>query len=89
MTFQQRFLCSQGDRYILNELTNEVAKKFAVKGTVENCEDGRVKIVAEAETNEIDRFVAAIKTSMAGNIKQVERFESAASFEFDNFSARQ
>ena len=68
--------------------TNEIAKRFDVKGTVENCNDGRVKIVAEAETTEIDRFVEAIKTSMAGKIKQLERFESAASFEFENFSVR-
>ncbi len=69
--------------------TNEIAKTFAVKGTVENCDDGRVKIVAEAEASEIDRFVEAIKTSMAGKIKQVSKFESVASFEFENFSVRQ
>ncbi len=69
--------------------TNEVAKRFAVKGTVENCDDGRVKIIVEAESNEIDRFVEAIKSSMAGKIKQVSRFESVASFEFENFSVRQ
>ncbi len=69
--------------------TNEIAKKFAVKGTVENCDDGRVKVIVEAESNEIDHFVEAIKTSMAGKIRQVERFESVASFEFENFSVRQ
>ena len=67
---------------------NEIAKRFAVKGTVENCVDGRVKIIVEAETGEIDSFVEAIKTSMSGQIKRVERFESEPSCEFDNFSAR-
>ena len=67
---------------------NEIAKRFAVKGTVENCEDGRVKIVVEAETGEIDSFVEAVKTSMPGQIKRVERFESEPSCEFDNFSVR-
>ena len=66
--------------------TNEVAKRFEVQGTVENCDDGRVKIVVEAESKVIDSFVEAIKTSMAGKIKQIERFESDASFEFENFS---
>lgn len=67
---------------------NETAKKFAVQGTVENCEDGRVKIVVEAEAAEIDSFVEAIKTSMSGQIRRIERFESEPSYEFDNFSVR-
>jgi len=68
--------------------TNEIAKRFAVKGTVENCDDGRVKIVAEGETGVIDSFVEAVKTSMSGQIKRVERFESEPSYEFVNFSVR-
>ncbi len=67
---------------------NEIAKRFAVKGIVENCEDGRVKIVVEAEKGEIDSFVEAVKTSMSGQIKCVERFESEPSYEFVNFSVR-
>lgn len=68
--------------------TNEIAKKFAVKGTVENCQDGRVKIVVEAESREIDCFIEAVRTSMSGRIKQMERYESEPSLEFENFSVR-
>lgn len=57
-------------------------------GTVENLEDGRVKIVAEGETEEIDRFIQAIAVSTCGKIKEIQRFDSAASSEFVNFSVR-
>ena len=41
----------------------EIARKYAVRGTVENCDDGRVKIIVEAESQEIDRFVEHIQGS--------------------------
>ena len=68
--------------------TNQIAKRFDVKGTVENCQDGRVKIVVEAESTEIDAFVGAIRTSMPGKINKMDRFESEPSNEFGNFSIR-
>ncbi len=68
--------------------TNEIAKGFDVKGTVENCPDGRVKIVVEADSKEIDGFIESIKASMPGKIKQMDRFESEPSHAFENFSIR-
>lgn len=68
--------------------TNEIAKKFAVLGTVENCDDGRVKVIVEADSMEIDRFVDAIHVSMPGHIQKLVRFESEPSHEFENFSVR-
>ena len=67
---------------------NEIAKRFDVKGTVENCPDGRVKIVVEADSKEIDGFIESIKASMPGKIKQMDRFESEPSHAFENFSIR-
>ena len=68
--------------------TLEIAKRFDVTGTVENCDDGRVKVVVEAVADEIDRFIEAIQTSSPGQIRGVERFESAPCHEFTNFSVR-
>ena len=68
--------------------TNEIAKQFEVTGTVENCDDGRVKIVVEGQRVTIDAFIDAIKIAMSGKIKRLDRFETAASSEFDNFSVR-
>ncbi len=68
--------------------TNAIAKKFPMNGTVENCPDGRVKIIVEAESKVIDCFIEAVSTSTAGRIKQMERYESEPSHEFENFSVR-
>jgi acylphosphatase len=65
----------------------EVAKKFSVTGTVQNLNDGRVKVVAEGEIDEIHRFLDAVSQSMTGNVRGDERFESEASAEFENFIA--
>jgi len=70
----------------LRYTTFDTAKEFSVRGTVENLEDGRVKIVVEGDSREIDRFVEAVKTRMSGKIKGIDRFESAPSHEFENFS---
>ncbi|MFN7844453.1 MAG: acylphosphatase, partial [Pirellula sp.] len=67
--------------------TKEVAKKFSVQGTVQNLDDGRVKVVAEGEKDEIHRFLDAVSQSMTGNVKGDERFESDASSEFESFVA--
>ena len=68
--------------------TYEMAKRFAVFGTVENCDDGRVKVVAEGDFNEIGRFIEAITSSTTGQIKKMDRFDSAPIHEFTNFSVR-
>ncbi|MEQ1827053.1 MAG: acylphosphatase [Pirellula sp.] len=66
----------------------EIAKSHLVGGTVENLEDGRVKIIVEGEPDEVDRFVASVQESMAGKIKKMERFSSEPSREFNGFSIR-
>jgi len=68
--------------------SSQIAKNFSVTGTVENCLDGRVKMVVEADSAEIDRFIDAIQISIPGKIQRIERFESEPSHEFGNFSVR-
>ena len=67
--------------------TKELAKKFAVTGTVQNLDDGRVKVVAEGNIKEVNRFLDAVGQSMTGNVRGDERFESDASSEFESFVA--
>lgn len=67
--------------------TKEVAKKFSVTGTVQNLDDGRVKVVVEGQIDEVHRFLDAVGQSMTGNVKGDERFESEASSEFESFVA--
>jgi acylphosphatase len=65
--------------------TSEIAQSFVVSGTVENLDDGRVKIVVEGEHDEIQRFVDEIQTSVPGKIKSIDRFDSEPSGDFDGF----
>ncbi|MEM9915200.1 MAG: acylphosphatase [Planctomycetota bacterium] len=62
--------------------TASVAKNFAVAGSVKNLPDGRVKLVAEGETEQVTAFVDAVQDSMAGNITGVESARSVGTGEF-------
>lgn len=68
--------------------TTEIAQSFVISGTVENLDDGRVKIVVEGERDEIQRFVDEIQTSVSGRIKSIDRFDSEPSGEFDGFAIK-
>jgi acylphosphatase len=68
--------------------TTEIAQSFVISGTVENLDDGRVKIVVEGDRDEIQRFVDEIQTSVSGRIKSIDRFDSEPSGEFDGFAIK-
>jgi acylphosphatase len=68
--------------------THDIAKNFAVTGTVENLDDGRVKIVVEGEAADIDLFLAKVKISAPGEVRKMDRFESEATGEFDAFAIK-
>jgi acylphosphatase len=56
-----------GFRYTCQSL----ARRFELSGHVRNLPDGRVEVVAEGESNEIDAFLAAIQREMDGYIAKV------------------
>ena len=62
-----------------------IARNFRVTGFVRNLPDGRVELVAEGVEAEVDRFLAKITDSMAGNIDHAEENRSAATGEFAGF----
>lgn len=68
--------------------TVRVAERFAVAGWVRNLPDGRVEMVAEADADELDRFIAAIVEAMGRNIRGSEQRSELASGEFDSFTIR-
>lgn len=46
-----------------------IAQGFAVAGFVRNLPDGRVELLAEGESGEVQRFLEAIRRRMAENIE--------------------
>lgn len=59
-----------------------LAKDFAVAGTVENLPDGRVKLVVEGELREIKAFTDAIAQAMQRNIRNADTTDCEATGEF-------
>ena len=46
-----------------------IATRFAVTGFVQNLQDGRVLLVVEAERQEIDNFLGALRTELGRFIR--------------------
>jgi acylphosphatase len=69
--------------------TERIAGNFLVSGYVRNLDDGRVEVVAEGETAELDSFVAAIHGAFGDKIRSVEVSEQVPdSALLDGFSIR-
>lgn len=68
--------------------TRQIAADFQVAGFVENLPDGRVRLVCEGPSGEVDRFVTAINGQMGGFIRSVQSSREAASGEFNSFFIR-
>ncbi|MCM8805109.1 MAG: acylphosphatase [Candidatus Omnitrophica bacterium] len=63
-----------------------IANDYDVKGWVRNLPDGRVEIVAEAEPQELEKFVEMMKRSYLGlNIHYINIEKEQATGEFKNF----
>ena len=64
----------------------QIADRFAVTGYVENLGDGRVHLVAEGEPDEIDRFLADLRSTMGRRIDGEQARTLPATGEYSNFS---
>lgn len=62
-----------------------IARGFPVTGFVRNLADGRVELIAEGEAAEVDRFLAKVADSMAGNISHADVQRQQATGEFAGF----
>ena len=70
-----------GFRYAVCRLSN----RSEVKGFVRNLPDGRVQVVAEGKTNQLDRFLQSIREEMAGYIRSEDLDCQEHSGEFSEF----
>lgn len=62
--------------------TRNLALGFAIAGTVQNLDDGRVLLVAEGEAAELRRFVDALLDTMRDHVRSHTLSESPATGEF-------
>ncbi len=63
-----------------------IAKALEIKGNVQNLPDGRVKIIAEGEEKDLERFVQAVDIKNALiNVTNIEKEYSAPSGEYADF----
>ena len=65
-----------------------LAGRFDVKGFVRNLTDGRVQVVAEGQSDDLDRFLQAIDGEMAGQIRGRELDKQEPSGKFHDFGLR-
>ena len=73
-----------GFRYTVRAL----AVGFDVTGFVRNLPDGRVHLVVEGQSEEIDAILAAIKAEMAYYIGGVQELDRPATGRFPSFEIR-
>ncbi len=65
-----------------------VARRYQVTGYVKNLPDGCVVVVAEGESEELNRFFADLEDRMEWYIRDKEIERSAGCGEFANFGIR-
>jgi acylphosphatase len=66
--------------------TCRVAERFDVAGWVRNERDGSVRLVAEGEQEELERFVEAVQEAMAGYVRETSIDQGAATGDLEGFS---
>ena len=62
-----------------------VARGFPVTGFVRNLPDGGVQLIVEGDRGDIERLLASIADSMAGNIQNAETTFGPATGKFQSF----
>jgi len=62
------------------------AERFDVTGEVRNLPDGRVRVIVEADPEEIDAFIAEVQRRMSGYIRRTSQDTAEPTGRFAGFS---
>lgn len=65
-----------------------IACRFRVTGYVRNLPDGRVHLVAEGPSEELDGFLASVRTAMDRYIDRADQIAGPATGQFRHFEIR-
>jgi len=68
--------------------TRQVAGRYPITGTVENCSDGTVFVAVEGTAGAVKQFLDDLAETMRRYIEQVIIRESVPTGEFSHFSIR-
>ncbi len=83
------FVTGRVQGVFFRQSTKVMAIKNNVKGWIRNLDDGRVEIVAQGETQDIDNLAHWCKTGPANSrVDEFELSEENISDEFENFEVR-
>jgi acylphosphatase len=64
----------------------DMARLLGLKGTIQNLEDGRVKVIAEGEENDLERFFKAIDIkNTVIHVSSISKEYSDATGDFESF----
>jgi len=73
-----------GFRYTVHRLV----RNYEVKGFVKNLPDGRVQLVVEGQTDEMDRLLEDVARTMSGYIRETAVEVAPATGQFGEFTIR-
>lgn len=62
-----------------------VARRFPIGGTVGNCPDGTVELIAAGTARDVDAFLDALRNSMPGHIARQDVSEGPTGVATDRF----
>lgn len=65
--------------------TAQAARPLAVTGYVRNLPDGRVELVAEGQTSEIDRLLADVREQLGNHIRSEQTDTRPATGQYSDF----
>ena len=83
------FVTGRVQGVFFRQSTRVMAIKNNVNGWVHNLDDGRVEIIAEGETQNIDNLVTWCKTGPANSrVDEFELLDENYTDEFENFEVR-
>ena len=83
------FVTGRVQGVFFRQSTKVMAIKNNVKGWVRNLDDGRVEIVAQGETQDIDNLAHWCKTGPANSrVDEFELLDENSTGEFENFEVR-
>ena len=77
------YYCGQVQGVGFRYTTQRIARRFDVCGYVENLPDGRVHLVVEGESKEVELFLSEVADKLANYIRYKTLQKSPASNEFN------